>query len=109
MADYDPTPLLSNPIACMTSWLGGILRSPTPSYQPAPPPPPPPPPVPTVARVRGIVTERAAITAADGEYCGDGPIAVLTLVVDDAETAATVLEALHHGAQIRVTTAGAYG
>ena len=70
MADYDPTPLLSNPIACMTSWLGGILRSPTPSYQPAPPPPPPPPPVPTVARVRGIVTERAAITAADGEYCG---------------------------------------
>ncbi len=105
MADYDPTPLLSNPIACVTSWLGGILRSPTPSYQP----PPPPPPVPTVARVRGIVTERAAITAADGEYCGDGPIAVLTLVVDDAETAATVLEALHHGAQIRVTTAGAYG
>ena len=105
MADYDPTPLLSNPIACVTSWLGGILRSPTPSSQP----PPPPPPVPTVARVRGIVTERAAITAADGEYCGDGPIAVLTLVVDDAETAATVLEALHHGAQVRVTTAGACG
>ena len=105
MADYDPTPTRSNPIACVTSWLGGIFRSPAPSYQPAPPPAP----VPTVARIRAIDVERVAALTADGSLCDAGPIAVLTLVVDDAETAATVLEALHDGAQLRVTTAGSCG
>lgn len=105
MADYDPTPTRSNPIACVTSWLGGIFRSPAPSYQPAPRPAPGP----TVARVRAIDVERVAALSPDGALCDDGPIAVLTLVVDDAETAATVLEALQSGAQVRVTTPGACG
>lgn len=101
---YDPTPP-TNVIGCLTGWLDGLLKSPTPRYTPAPPPPPPPVPVPTkTVRVRAVEVERLPAVADDGSIV-DGPIASLTLVVDDAATAATVLEAFHTGAQLRVVAA----
>lgn len=109
MADYDPNPSVrtTNPIACVATWVGGLFRGPTPSYGPAPIPEPVPP---TIVRVRAIDAQRAAGIASDGSLCdGDGPIALLTLVVDDAATAATVLEALHTGAHLRVAVADACG
>lgn len=105
---YDPSPARTNPIGCISSWLGGLFRSPTPDYDTTPTDPvPTPEPVPTAAtvRVRGVVVERAPTLAADGTVHSDGPIVELTLVVDDAATAAVVLDAFSAGAQLRVLSA----
>ena len=108
MTTPDPKGRAPNPIACVTTWLGGLFRGPTPRYLPAPPPPAPEVAPVTrlgaVARVAAIDATRTAAVTIDGAPC-DGPIAALTLVVDDAATAATVLEALHTGAHLRVAVA----
>lgn len=95
---------MTNPINCITTWVGDLLASPTPAYQDSPKvstPTPEPVLVPAVARIRGIAATRAA---GNGTTDG-GPIAELTLVVDDAATAAVVLEALHSRAALRVVSA----
>ena len=96
---------MSNPINCITTWVGDLMSSPTPAYQDPPKPPATPAPtpviVPAVARVRAIAVTRApGLGTTDG-----GPIAELTLVVDDDSTAALVVEALHTGAVVRVVAA----
>ena len=95
---------MTNPINCITSWVGDLLSSPTPAYQDPPKATPTPDPVltPTVARVRGIAVTRAP----GGGLTDGGPIAELTLVVDDEHTAAIVVEALRSGAALRVVAAG---
>ena len=113
MADYDPNVRSTNPIACVASWFGDLFRGPVPRYAPTPTPVPAPTPVPvpTVARIRGIEVQRAAVLRADGLVGDDGtgPILELTLLVDDDATAATVLDALHGGASIRVAALGRCG
>lgn len=108
MTTPDPKGRAPNPITCVTTWLGSLFRGPTPRYLPAPPPPAPEvapePRLGAVARVAAIDAARTAAVTVDGAPC-DGPIATLTLVVDDAATAATVLEALHTGAHLRVAVA----
>ena len=106
MADYDPNVRSTNPIACVASWFGGLFRGSVPSYAPAPSPAPP---VPTVARIRGVEAQRAPALRVDGSVGDDGPVLELTLLVDDDATAATVLEALHSGASIRVVALGRCG
>lgn len=92
---YQPTPP-SNPIGCVTSWIGRLFRPPTPAYVA----PESPKATPIVARVRGVVMTPAY--GADGTTgdpaTGDG----VTLVVDDDETANLVLEAIHAGATVNV-------
>lgn len=114
MADYDPSQRsATNPVTCVTSWIGNLFRGRVPDYLPAPTEP-----ITrvlstaatAVARVRGVELYRTPIYLADGSIVeGDGPIATVTLIVDDDAIAAAVLSALHGGAHIRVASAGGCG
>ena len=110
MADtYSPNgPGDTNPIGCVASWVVDLVRPPSPTYVRATPSEPAPSPEPVVARVRGVVVERAPVYQADGTACddGNGPIVGITLVVDDDAVAATVLDAIQDGTPIRVLSSG---
>ena len=112
MADtYSPNdPAAANPIGCVASWIANVIRPRSPAYAQADSKdvPPPDPKEPVVARVRGVVVERAPVYQADGTALGDGcgPIVGITLVVDDDAVATTVLDAIQDGTPIRVLSTG---
>lgn len=110
MADtYSPNgPGDTNPIGCVASWVVNLVRPSSPVYSHAPPKEPAPTQEPVLARVRGIVVERAPVYQTDGTPIDDGtgPVLGITLVIDDDEAAATVLDALRDGTPIRVLSAG---
>lgn len=108
MADtYSPNgPGDANPIGCVASWVVNLVRPSSPAYAHAPAKAPIAEPV--LARVRGIVVERAPVCQTDGTATDDGtgPVVAITLVLDDDEAASTVLDALRDGTPIRVLSAG---
>ena len=94
-------PDATNPIGCVTSWIGSLFRPAAPAYAHAEPKGP------VVAHVRGVVVERAPVYQTDGTPCdATGPIVGITLVVDDDQVATTVLEAIADGLPIRVLSGG---
>ncbi len=98
---YTPEGALeTNPIGCVSSWLGSLIRPPSPAYVHAPVEPPGI----AVAHVRGVIVERVPVFQADGTPLDDsaGPVAGITLVVDDDTAATTVLDAIRDGTPIRV-------
>lgn len=95
---YQPASAATNPIGCVSAWVGNLFRARMPAYVV-----PDAKESPLVARVRGVVLSRdPAFATTDGSDGPPGPIVGLTLVVDDDETAAAVLEALHAGAPVNV-------
>lgn len=90
---YQPSPAITNPLGCVTSWLGSLFRPRVPAYVV----PEEPKATPVVARVRGV-----ALVPGPEVHGTTGTIAGMTLVVDDDQTAAAVLEALHAGAPVTV-------
>lgn len=111
-APYDPT-APRGVIGCVTSWLTHLWQTPT-QYR-AEPLPPTEPDAPTepsstarVVRVAGAQVQRPLMLDEAGQVCADPTAtAELTLVVDDAATAAAVELALQTGAAVRVVALAA--